>query len=278
MGVCESSKGRKLLNELNNEENKVTDPKDQTMYYSNLYQGNSSLRPSIFNKSEKRNSSIQEMTTSGKPPELAKYNPNLYLSGKKSEFSSYYNNNQSSLFSSAQSEEELIIRGEINEKAIYKDEDFMNSSFKRLVEKNGVTIVNNNNPLNNNKDSSINNERGMSTNSYKSNKAESRFSSIDIPIDEENDNTKAIINGKYDMNGNFIPNDNSGIIYNNNNKFNKGINNNNLVLGANSNSLLKKSDKINVSLHESSPRIDSFLNVPKIDQPTSEVDILLKNS
>lgn len=275
MGVCESSKGRKFLNELNNEENKVIDPNDQTMYYPNLSQGNSNLRPSIFNKSEKRNSSIQEMTTSGKPPELAKYNPNLYLSGKKSEFSSYYNNNQSSLYSSAQSEEELIIKGEINEKAIYKDEDFINSSFKRLAEKNGVTIVNNNNSLNNNKDSSINNQRGTTT-SYKSNKAESRFSSIDSPIDEENDNTKAIINGKYDMNGNFIPNDNSGIIYNNN--LNKGINNNNLVSGVNSNSLLKKSNKINVSLHESSPRIDSFLNVPKIDQPSSEVDMLLKNS
>ncbi len=271
MGVCESSKGRKLLKELNNEENKVIDPKDQTMYYPNLDQGNSSLRPSIFNKSEQRNSSIQEMTTSGKPPELAKYNPNLYLSGRKSEFSSYNNNNKSSLFSSAQSEEELIIRGEINEKAIYKDEDFINSSFKKLVKKNGVTIVNN-------KDSSINNERRMTANSYKSNNAESRFSSID-PIDEECDNTKAIISGKYDMNGNFIPSDNSGIIYNNNNHLNKGINNNNnLVLGANSNSLLKKSNKINVSLHESSPRIDSFLNVPKIDQPTTEVDILMKNS
>ena len=79
----------------------------------------------------------------------------------------------------------------------------------------------------------------------------------------------AIINGKYDINGTLVPN--NIIKYNNryqntNNNYNIGIN-----------SILRESNKINVSLHESYPRFESFLNCPKIDQPPPNIDEISEN-
>ena len=42
--------------------------------------------------------------------------------------------------------------------------------------------------------------------------------------------------------------------------------------------MLKDSNKVCISLHESSPKIDSFLNVPKNDQPPPNIDELSEST
>ena len=108
-------------------------------------------------------------------------------------------------------------------------------------------------------------------------------------IENKNYIKGGIISGKYDQNGILIPS-NSKIIINGridkrNDKNNSLFAKNNYLrkkIIINNNSILKDSNKVNISLHECCPRIHSFLNVPKNDQPPPDLDELsnstLKNS
>ena len=298
MGICESAhSGKPLATGIIQEKPPQIDPKDQTIDYQNGDLVESGVRPSIFNQTDYRISSNQQSKIYQKP-ELAKYERSLYQSGKKSEFSDH--NNKTSIFSSGRSEEEIIIKGEINKEAKNREEDFANNSFKQLVKNQGGIILNNNDsndslkanysfdlskgniseiyskqisPLNygnrkSNKDSSL------SSNKYRVTD-KNVFSLID-----NNNNALGIISGKYDTKGNLVPNGNTGIIYNK--EINKQITNNNNLIGVNINNKSRENNnRINISLHESSPRIDSFLNVPSNDQPSPDMDelsgSLLKN-
>ena len=237
MGICESSHRKSFSKEIYSYQKQEFNPNDQTMDYKNISQEESGNRPSFLNQSENKNSLVEEIKANNKP-ELAKYDRSLLGSAKRSEYSHNNNINKTSLFSSAHSEEELIIKGEINKDVISREKDFVNSSFKNEVENKGGKII---------KDDDINNN---------------------------NEIVYGIINGKYDENGNLIPNDN-------NIKYNERYNNEKVNINKNiievNNNILKKSYKINISLHESCPRIESFLNVPKTDQPPPNIDEISEN-
>ena len=139
MGICESANGGKSLanEEIVQKKSPEVDPNDQTFDYKNDHE-QSGVRPSIFSKSEKienMNSLIQENKSNVKP-ELAKYDRSVYASGKSNSVA-----NKTSLLSSGVSEQEIIIKGEINPESKNKDEDFVNSSFKQLVENKGGKII-----------------------------------------------------------------------------------------------------------------------------------------
>ena len=122
MGVCESSKEKQknIHNiEIINKEIKAPSINDE----DNL--NRLDTHPST-------NSQENEI----KKPELIKYDD----IGKKSEFS-YSGNGRVISVLSSQTEEEVIIRNEINKKIINKDGDFNNMDFKNLVKKNGGIII-----------------------------------------------------------------------------------------------------------------------------------------
>ena len=304
MGLCESLNHGKTLSkekyEERNEERKQFekfDPNDQTFDYKNVEQEESGLRPSIFNKSAIKSTIFQDNKANNKP-ELAKYDRSVFNSGKMS----IEDNNKTSVFSSGVSEEEIIVRGEINKDAKNKDKDFINESFKKLIKDNGGIVIENNEMTNN-----INESRKQSSlfNSGKENISEIH-SNENIPIQSngtkignnlkknlsfglssiKNDNNteytqKGIISGKYDIHGHLIPNNERIQINDGNYKEKKNESNNLIELNNNSNtqisSTIRGSSRINVSLHESTPKIDSFLNVPKNDQPPPDLDELSEN-
>ena len=285
MGICESANHGKSLNSVIKNKSKEIDKNDQTMDYQNSYQDEPGVRPSIFNKSEKNIISNQDIQNIEKP-ELMKYERSLCISGKKSEA-----NTLTSVNSSGQSEEELIIRGEINKNAKNKEEDFANNSFKNEIKNHGGIVIKNdemNNTLcdsqktntltdagleniseilsntpstiKNNSNMSISTIKGYNDNLVKTNK------------NNNNNNLERLINGKSTQNYNIMQNSGK---YNN-----EKLNISNNISGINSSgnssmiSKLNQSNKINVSLHESSSRYDSLLNVPKTDTPLPDIDEL----
>lgn len=301
MGLCESLHHDKTISKEKYVERKQfekVDPNDQTFDYKNVEQEESGLRPSIFNKSAKKSSIFQDNKTSNKP-ELAKYDRSVFNSGK---MSIEDNNNKTSVFSSGVSEEEIIVRGEINKEAKNKDKDFINESFKKLIKNNGGIIIENSEMTNNNNESR---KQSSLFDSGKENISEIR-SGENIPIQSngikvgnnmkknssfglssiKNDNNteymqKGIISGKYDSNGNLIPNNERIQINGGNDKVKKNESYNLIGLSNKSNtqlsSTIKGSSRINVSLHESTPKIDSFLNIPKNDQPAPDYDEFSEN-
>ena len=299
MGLCESLHHDKTISKENYKERKQfekVDPNDQTLDYKNVDPEESGLRPSIFNKSAKKSSIFQNNKTNNKP-ELEKYDRSVFNSGKMSNEA----NNTTSVFSSGVSEEEIIVRGEINKEAKNKDKDFMNESFKNLIKNNGGIVIENSEMVNNNNESR---KQSSLFDSGKENISEIH-SNENIPIQSngikvgnnlkknpsfglssiKNDNNteytqKGIISGKYDIHGHLIPNNERIQINGGNDKEKKnesnnliGLNNNNMQLS----STIRGSSRINVSLHESTPKIDSFLNVPKNDQPPPDLDELSEN-
>ena len=223
---------------------------------------------------------VQENKSNAKP-ELAKYDRSVYASGRTNSI-----NNKISLLSSGVSEQEIIITGEINPIAENKEEDFINSNFKKMVQNKGGNIENGDN-------NTIDSKRDSTFDLGKENLSEMHSTvSIHMPImqsngkmvnnninniENKNNIKEGIINCKYDQNGILIPTNSNVIIKGRNDKrcdknSNLFVKNNYLrqKIIINHNSILKDSSKVNVSLHESCPRIDSFLNVPKNNQPPPE--------
>lgn len=283
MGICHSSHDKDLSGEIkknnislndNTFENEDMDKKPEQKEEKEQEKGQEGdcIRPSIFNHSEIQTSKIEPVKTN-KKPELEKYDRSMFISGKKSEYSQY---NKTSIFSSGKTEEEIIIRGEINKEAKNKEEDFANNSFKQLVQNNGGIVLKNNemnnlfgreshrtNPifdLENENISEIHSKHSwaigssgaMITNSMKS-KPESYLSS--------NLSKGLTIHNKSNTNSAYKLNERS---------YSGKYNN----LSGQMNSRLKDSSKINISMHESCPRVDSYLNIPKTDQPLPDIDEL----
>ena len=241
MGICESANHGKSLDSYNKQKEDIISQSDQTIDYQNSYQEQSGVRPSIFSKTENNNSTNQDIQIIDKP-ELMIYDRSrsLFYSGKKSETNTF--SNITSIHSSAKSEEEIIIRGEIDTKTKHKDEEFVNNSFKKEVKNHGGIII---------KSDDLNNTRGES---QKSNS----FSDMGL------ENISEIHSS--------APSQNNRVI-NNNNSINNYINGmKNSSKSSSTNSKLNQSNKINVSLNDSCPRKSSYLNVPKIDVPLPDID------
>lgn len=279
MGICHSAHDKNLSGEIkrnnitindntfeNEEIDKNQEQKEEKEQEKE--QEDTCMRPSIFNHTEIQ-TSIEPIKTNQKP-NLDKYDRSMFISGKRSEYSQY---NQASMFSSGKTEEEIIIRGEINKEAKNMEEDFVNNSFKQLVQNNGGIIIKSNdmnslfgreshitNPLSdleNENISEIHSKNSWAVGSLRSNKPESYLSSN-------------LSKGLY-IPGN-TSNNNSGYKFNErsyNSKYNS--------LNGTMNSKLKDSSKINISMHESYPRVESYLNIPKVDTPLPDIDELSEN-
>ena len=290
MGICESANHGKSLDSYNKQKEDIISQSDQTIDYQNSYQDQSGVRPSIFSKTENNNSTNQDIQIIEKP-ELMTYDRSrsLFYSGKKSETNTF--SNITSIHSSAKSEEEIIIRGEIDTKTKHKDEEFVNNSFKKEVKNHGGIII---------KSDDLNNTRGESqkSNSFSDMGLENIS---EIHSSAPSQNNRVINNNNSNMylstikgyndnilkrknnpsnNSEGIMNGSDQLIKNNNNiQYNGRYNINNYINGmknssktSSTNSKLNQSNKINVSLNDSCPRKSSYLNVPKIDVPLPDIE------
>ena len=279
MGICESSNHGKRLETVLKQKTKEIDKNDQTMDYQNSYQDEPGVRPSIFNKAENNLISSNQDPQNIQKPDLMKYERSLQISGKKSEGNTLTLTN-----SSGQSEEELIIRGEINKNAKNKEEDFANNSFKNEVKNHGGIVIQNdafNNTLCDSQKTSTFTDAGLENISeifsnkkvatQSRNNSSMSISAIKGYNDnlikrKNNNNLERLINGQSTQNYNIMQN--SGKY--GNEKLN--ISNNISGIKSSGSSMMNQSNKVNVSIHSS--RYDSLLNVPKTDSPLPDIDEL----
>ena len=279
MGICESANHGKSLDTVIKQKTKEIDKNDQTMDYQNSYQDEPGVLPSIFNKTENKLISSNQEFQNIEKPELMKYERSLQFSGKKSDANTLTLTN-----SSGQSEEELIIRGEINKNAKNKEEDFANNSFKNEVKNNGGIVIQNDefdNTLCDSQKTNTFTESGLEniseilSNKKVSNQSKNNSNMSISTIKGYNDNLikrknnnnlERLINGQSTQNYN--------IMQNNNRYGNEKLNISNNISGIKSSgsSMISQSNKINISIHSS--KYDSLLNVPKTDSPLPDIDEL----
>ena len=134
MGACESA------NEKNNQKSNSKEPPaylEKNKYYKIMdfeYEDKSSINSICESNSTKSNT--DEISRNLKP-QLAKYEPTNSLQKLRN------SNTNRSCASSHMTDEEIIVQGEINLECQNKDEDFDNTSFKNLVQKEGgIVLVN----------------------------------------------------------------------------------------------------------------------------------------
>ena len=211
-----------------------------------------SSNSNIDNKKE-----INPEIEKNKCPELAKYERSVYQSGKRSENSLI--NNTKSMFSSGFTEEEVIIKGEINPNCQNKEEDFDNNSFKKLVKNNGGIIIKNIDNISN-----VRSSQGVSSSVFDFGKEtiseiKSKHSFPFRQINGNMCNNLRWSGRKIDLAYKTMSEKNR---INNNLKNNLPLQN------------LGDSYKINISMQDNY----QFLNVPKIDEPLPDIDELSSGS
>ena len=237
--VCKSKKENKPL-----ELQKINNCEEENS-------NNKETHPS--SKSSNNEKTPNEEIIQNKCPELAKYENSMYLSGKRSEFS-HLNNKTASIFSSGQTEEEVIIRGEINKNCKNKEEDFDNISFKKLVKNNGGIII-----KKDDKKSVISSIHGTNVDTLNTVKEKrSEINSMHTtPVNQKNDKLFS-----------------NCLTRNNKSENNKSIINQRIKKNLNGNNILRKSDRINVSMNDNYP----YLSIPKTDEPLPDVEELSAES
>lgn len=133
MGICESTNNEKKKNFCKNRSKTFKSEPEDFHYIANDKNNESIIKLSDANicKSQK---DLEKKADNC--PKLDKYEPSLV---KKSEFSNA--NQAKSEFSSKAIEEEIIIKGEINQMCLNKEKDFDNNSFMKLVKNKGGIIL-----------------------------------------------------------------------------------------------------------------------------------------
>ena len=133
MGACESS-NEKTSHKMQSTQFPIKPQKNE--YYKIMdfeYEDKSSINS--FNENNSTKSNIEEIPQ--EKPELTKYEESSSLQKLRNSLA-----NQSCA-SSRKTDEEIIVQGKINLECQNKDEDFDNTSFKELVQKQGgIVIVN----------------------------------------------------------------------------------------------------------------------------------------
>ena len=249
MGICEAT----------NEQKNITSDKQKTDDFIKVDDENSNNKdthPSSNNEQEGKSSTNSEIKKN-KCPELAKYDNSMYYSGKKSDLS-LHNNKTLSFFSSGHTEEEVIIRGEINKDCKNKEEDFANNSFKRLIQNNGGIVIKKEDKYSN--ISSI--HKITPSLGFKKEKVDIK-SVHTFHVKKNNGRILANIKRDNDLTNKNKSENNKSLI---NNRINKFLNENYNVL--------RLSNKINVSMNENYP----YLSVPKVDEPLPDIDELSTES
>ena len=246
MGICDSPK--KVQNipmiEENNSPISEISQKQEDENSNNI-----DTHPTSNSQIENKEKESSEPEIENNKPDLVKYERSAFQS-KRSEYSNL--TKTQSLFSTI-TEEEVIIKGEINKNCQNKEEDFDNKSFKDLVKNNGGIIikkVNRKKSICSNKD--INHLKyGNETISEIKSKHTFPFRTIN----GHKNNLRAsgssleLIQNTMNENNNFnIRNKNIDLLYQN----------------------LRNSTKIDVSMQEN----NQYLNIPKIDEPLPDLDEL----
>ena len=139
MGICESAHhGKSLISE--NQKTLPSENSEKIKDEESSNQVNDSNSQNI--KENKQINTVTQQPVENKCPELDKYERSMFISGKRSEYS-HFNNKTASVFSNGKTEEEVIIKGEINKDCKNKEEDFDNNSFKNLIKNNGGIVLKN---------------------------------------------------------------------------------------------------------------------------------------
>lgn len=257
MGVCESDHHHKNLIP----ENQKSCSSENTINLNNeiLNEQMIDLNQKNQIKNNTKNT-LNQQTEKNKCPELEKYESSMFISGKKSEYSQF-NNKTVSAFSAEKTEEEVIVKGEINKECKNKEEDFDNNSFKNLIKNNGGIVLKNDD---------------ISSYVCSSKGIQSYFNIGNEAISE--------IKSKHTFPAGHLKN--KGLVYNlrdshrsiNLNLIKNNMSENNKTNLTYDKTKLRESNKINLTFNDNYPQIDSFLNVPKVDEPLPDVDELSTES
>ena len=257
MGICESSHHEKpLISE--NQKTCSSEYSGKTKEKESSNQVNDSN--SQNQKENDQKNAVTQRTEENKCPKLDIYDRSKFISGMKSEYS-HLNNKTASVFSNGKTEEEVIIKGEINKDCKNKEEDFDNNSFKNLIKNNGGIVLKNDDIS-----SYACSSRGMQSFFNIGSEAISEIKSKHtFPVGHIKNKvfTCDLRNSHRSINMNLIKNNMSE-----NNKTNLTYDKNKL----------RDSNKINIAFNDNYPQIDSFLNVPKIDEPLPDIDELSTES
>jgi hypothetical protein len=257
MGVCESGHHHKTLIQ----ENQNSYPTKHIPNSNNekLYEQMIDSKQKNQNEIGIKNISNQQIGKN-KCPDLDKYERSMFISGKKSEYSQF-NNKTVSVFSVEKTEEEVIVKGEINKECKNKEEDFDNNSFKNLIKDNGGIVI-----KNDDLSSFVCSNSGIK------------------PVFTVGSEAISEIKSKHTLPlYNFQYNDNKYCLKNDNRSINLELIRNNLSENQKSiltydKKKLRESNKINLTFNDNCPQLDSFLNIPKIDEPLPDIDELSTES
>ena len=134
MGICESSnknENEKFINKVKRNNSKI---ENSEMSDFNVDSENKKVIDSSMKEDPKKTKKLKKILNTCQ--KLEKYEPSL---GNKSETNNI--NKSISEFSSKITEEEIIIKGEINPECPNKENDFNNKSFMKLVKNNGGIFI-----------------------------------------------------------------------------------------------------------------------------------------
>jgi hypothetical protein len=254
MGLCESSQVDKKIQIVEHQNSNKANISQKLEDENSI---NKETHPSSNSQLDNKSPKNQEIKEN-KCPELAKYNRSQIYSGLRSECS--HINNTQSVFSAGQTEEEVIVKGEINKNCKNKEEDFDNNSFKKLVKNNGGIIIKNGDQ-NSNICSSQGKDFIFDFGKETISEIKSKHS---FPFKHINGNFKTNLRGSGST-FDFLLNNMSE---NNQNLINQRKNNN---MALNN---LRGSNKINISMYDNC----QFLNVPRVDEPLPDIDELSNES
>ena len=257
MGICESAHhGKALMPENQKTCSSENSEKNKDEESSNQINDSNSQNQ---NENGKKNIDAQQQEENN-CPKLDVYDRSMFISGMKSEYS-HFNNKTVSVFSNGKTEEEVIIKGEINKDCKNKEEDFDNNSFKNLIKKNGGIVLKNDD---------------ISSYVCSSKGIQSYFNIGNEAISE--------IKSKHTFPAGHLRN--KGFVYDlrdshrsiNLNLIKNNMSENNKTNLTYDKTKLRENNKINLTFNDNYPQIDSFLNVPKVDEPLPDIDELSTES
>jgi hypothetical protein len=257
MGICESAHhGKTLISE--NQKVCSSENSGKINYEESSNQVNGAN--SENQKENEQKDTVPQRTEENNCPKLDIYDRSMFISGMKSEYS-HFNNKTTSVFSNGKTEEEVIIKGEINKDCKNKEEDFDNNSFKNLIKNNGGIVLKNDDIS-----SYLCSSRGMQSYFNIGSEAISEIKSKHtFPVGHFKNKgfTYDLRDSHRSINLNLIKNTMSE-----NNKTNLTYDK----------TKLRDSNKINLTFNDNYPQVDSFLNVPKVDEPLPDIDELSTES
>ena len=253
MGICDSPKKEQNISSSIDNKNSNSANSEINQNQEDENSNNIDTHPSSNSPVKNKDKKSSEPEIQNNKPDLVKYDRSAFQSGKRSEYSNL--TKTQSLFSTL-TEEEVIIKGEINKNCQNKEEDFDNNDFRDLVKNNGGIIikkVNKKHSICSNREINHLLKNGKETISEI--KSKHTFPFRTIKGNKYKNNLRAsgsslelIQNTMSENNGYFNKNKNNDLLYQN----------------------LRSSNKVEVSMQEN----NQYLNIPKIDEPLPDLDEL----